>query len=311
MNENTSWWQHPVIFFITRLLILLGMVLFFASTSTMIGLMLCKPLLGFDAFAEGGQRLTQFSNDPETIRALKLVQAFSFFGFAIPAWLFSKALNQESKAFLRIDQPPRIPFILLAIGILVVSSPFSSWLVYINEKISFPASMRDFELQLQAAEEAAKKLSDAFTASSSMQDLFVNMIIIAVLPAIGEELLFRGALQNFLRMCFRNHHAAIWISAFIFSAVHGQFYGFLSRFVLGAALGYTYFYSRSIWVPIIMHFINNALVVMYVHYKWNESGIEFLGDGYVFEQWYINAGSALLTAASIWLMYKLSDKQAI
>jgi len=89
--------------------------------------------------------------------------------------------------------------------------------------------------------------------------LALNILIIAILPAFGEELIFRGVLQKILSDLFRNKHAAVWVTALFFSAVHLQFFGFLPRLILGLAFGYLYLWSGTLWLPIIAHFVNNAV----------------------------------------------------
>jgi hypothetical protein len=86
--------------------------------------------------------------------------------------------------------------------------------------------------------------------------------MIAFLPAIGEELLFRGVIQRIFTSWTRNQHWGIWISAILFSALHMQFYGFIPRVFLGVLFGYLLVWSGSIWLPIIAHFINNAVAVV-------------------------------------------------
>lgn len=93
----------------------------------------------------------------------------------------------------------------------------------------------------------------------SFLDLFVNLIIIALLPAIGEELLFRGIVQKELVARIKNHHLAIVLASIIFSGVHLQIQGFLPKFFIGLVLGYAYYWTKSIWYPMILHFINNGM----------------------------------------------------
>ena len=88
------------------------------------------------------------------------------------------------------------------------------------------------------------------------------MLIIALIPAFGEELLFRGLIQKGLFKSWGNIHLAIWLSAFLFSALHLQFLGFIPRFLIGGLLGYLFFWSGSIWLPILAHFVNNATAVL-------------------------------------------------
>ena len=95
-----------------------------------------------------------------------------------------------------------------------------------------------------------------------MKGLFINLLMIAIIPAIGEEFFFRGLLQRIFSNWVRNTHWGIIISAFLFSAIHMQFYGFFPRFLLGAMFGYLFVWSGSLWLPVLAHFINNSLAVI-------------------------------------------------
>ena len=97
-------------------------------------------------------------------------------------------------------------------------------------------------------------------------DLLVAMLVIAVLPAIGEELVFRGLIQNELYRGTKNIHVAIWVAAILFSAIHFQFFGFVPRLLLGALFGYLYYWSRNLWIPILAHFVNNGLSVLVMYF---------------------------------------------
>ncbi|MCZ2140427.1 MAG: CPBP family intramembrane metalloprotease, partial [Bacteroidia bacterium] len=101
------------------------------------------------------------------------------------------------------------------------------------------------------------------------------------------------------------------ITALVFSAIHGQFYGFIPRLILGAVLGYVYVFSGSIWIPIIMHFVNNGFAVVCSYTPVKEKLPLFLQDGYVFEEWYINTGSAILGSLLIFVIYLLSRKRIL
>ena len=96
-------------------------------------------------------------------------------------------------------------------------------------------------------------------------DFAFNLIMIGLLPAIGEELVFRGVVQKIFHQWSRNIHIAIWTTAFVFSAMHMQFYGFLPRMVLGGMLGYMLAWSGSLWLPIFAHFVNNAGAVVFMY----------------------------------------------
>ena len=94
-------------------------------------------------------------------------------------------------------------------------------------------------------------------------DLFYTILVIAVVPAVGEELLFRGYLQKKLSNLLINTDIAILITAFLFSVIHLDFHAIIPRFVLGILLGYLFYWSGSIWLPILAHFVNNAQAVIF------------------------------------------------
>jgi membrane protease YdiL (CAAX protease family) len=123
---------------------------------------------------------------------------------------------------------------------------------------------------MKQMEEDAKLLTEALLKMDNIRDLLFNLFLIAIIPAIGEEMFFRGVIQKKLKNILRNPHIAILITSFIFSAIHMQFFGFLPRFFLGIILGYLFYYSGSLWMPIIAHFINNALAVLLMYLPFSE-----------------------------------------
>lgn len=307
MLENTSTPARSVLFFITRLFILAGMVMFFSSVFYVTGIYLCKLIYGYD-FISAPELLSTFNNDPYVLRALKFMQVFFTIGaMIIPALYFPKALEQNPVAFIGIKRPFRSLYIVLAVAMTLVSIPLISRLIEVNKNVQLPASLAGWETKLKAAQEATEQLTAAFTGSITWGDLLVNIFVIAIVPAIAEELLFRGALQQFIYYCFKNKHAAVISSAIIFSAFHGEFYGFLPRFVLGALLGYLFAYSGSLWPSVIAHFTNNLLTLLAVHFHWDAGNYDFLKEEYQFPV-YIVVFSTLLTAATVYLMYYQRNK---
>ena len=146
--------------------------------------------------------------------------------------------------------------ILLVCGIIILSYPFISYIYELNQKINLPEWALSYE-------QRAEQLTREFIKMDSLLDLGINLILIAIIPAVGEELLFRGYLQESFSKWLQNAHLAIIFSAFLFSAIHLQFHGFFPRFILGILLGYLFFWSGSIMIPIFAHFVNNALVVIF------------------------------------------------
>jgi hypothetical protein len=103
------------------------------------------------------------------------------------------------------------------------------------------------------------------TADPHISTLLLNLLVCALLPAVCEEFFFRGTLQQVLQRWCKNSHVAIWLTGFIFSAIHLQIDGFLARWLLGAYLGYLLVWSGSLWLPILAHFLHNALSIIIAH----------------------------------------------
>lgn len=160
----------------------------------------------------------------------------------------------------------------LLYGFLIfgVSYPAIAVIAQWNEQIVLPDSLTGVENWMRQMEDAAKDVTDLFLSGETLSDLFLNLLIIAAAAAFVEEIFFRGALQQLIEKWLRNGHVAVWTAAFIFSAIHLQFYGFLPRLVMGAVLGYLFLYSRNLWIPMLYHFVNNAAVVV-ITYFWGES----------------------------------------
>ncbi len=189
---------------------------------------------------------------------LQLVQ--TVFTFVLPAFLLAHFVG-KGVTYLKFT-PIRSPFIWLGVIILMpLALPAVNWLKSLNDMAVLPHFMSGVELWMQQMENQSEVLTDKFLSVSSYSGLALNLLVMAAIPALGEELFFRGILQTVLGEKF-NRHLAVWITAFIFSAIHLQFYGFLPRFLLGVALGYLFLFSGSIWASIVAHFINNALAVL-------------------------------------------------
>ena len=117
-------------------------------------------------------------------------------------------------------------------------------------------------------------ITQLVTNLTSPFELAVGLVVIALLPALGEELVFRGYLQNKINQLGRNPHWAIWISAFLFSLIHFQFFGFVPRMLLGGFFGYLYYYSGQFHLPVIAHFTNNGMMLILIYLK-NQGAISY------------------------------------
>lgn len=195
------------------------------------------------------------------LRGMQLVQFISLFivPTIICTWLFS----ENSKKYLGWLPPSNRGFIMVGIGLMLVAIPFTNWLGQLNQEIPFPSGM---EKWMKEQEDEATRTIHALLSRQTVKDLLLNIFFIAGLAAVGEELLFRGLAQRLLIKMFRSPWAGIIIAAAIFSAMHMQFYGFLPRFVLGILLGAIYWYSGSLWVAMLAHFIYDVVLIVIAWY---------------------------------------------
>lgn len=202
---------------------------------------------------------------PEILKKFKVAQALaSIILFIIPAMAFSYAKTNNRYAYLQIHALKPTPA-TLALLITLTSMPIVALAMAANQQIDLPSIFQPLEDWLRGMETEAANLTEGFLTMNTPLDLLVNMFIIAVLPAIGEEMLFRGGLQQLLQSWLRNPHKAIWLSAIIFSAFHFQFYGFVPRMLLGSIMGYLFYWSGNLSYAILAHFVNNGLQVLAVY----------------------------------------------
>lgn len=196
------------------------------------------------------------------IRGMQIIQFITL--FVIPTFLCARLFSTDSKKYLGFKKPSNFVYFLAGTGVLLLAIPFVNFLGELNRNVQFPAGL---EKWLKTQEAEASKTINALLLKHTVKDLILNIICIAGLAAVGEELLFRGIAQRLLIKLFKNHWAGIIISAFIFSAMHMQFYGFLPRFVLGILLGVVYWYSGSLWVAILAHFVYDGLLVILAYFN--------------------------------------------
>jgi membrane protease YdiL (CAAX protease family) len=145
--------------------------------------------------------------------------------------------------------------------------PLNAFFIEWNNQMDLPGWLDGMEKWMKDKENALKELTQYLTSFDTIPQLIAGLVVIALIPAIGEELLFRGLLQPRVFQITKNMHAAIWITGFIFSAIHMQFYGLIPRMLLGVLFGYVYVWSGNLWYPIIGHFVNNGftLVMIYLY----------------------------------------------
>jgi membrane protease YdiL (CAAX protease family) len=201
------------------------------------------------------------SDDPINLDMIKMVQIFSSIGmFVIPALIYAKLQNRDWLGYLKIIPVPAY-LVLLTIVIMLAASPALEYTTLLNKGMKLPSFLKEVEAWMLQQELKMEFLTKKFIVMNSFSALLVNLLMLAIIPAFGEELIFRGGFQPIFTRWFRNYHVAIWLTAIIFSSIHFQFYGFFPRMFLGALFGYLFVWSGSLWLPILGHFLNNALAV--------------------------------------------------
>jgi membrane protease YdiL (CAAX protease family) len=207
------------------------------------------------------------TDNPKALALLEYFQVTQSFGlFIIPPILIGYFFERNSWAFLLADRPGSGTLYIIVFILMFVSLPLINWLVDVNEMMKLPAFLKVVEDWMKSAEDQAGKLTDTFLAGKSFTNFLFNIFMIGILPAVGEEFMFRGLLQKLLKDWLKNIHIAIFITAFLFGALHLQFYGLLPRMILGVIFGYLFYWSGSIWVPVFAHFVNNsgAIIISYL-----------------------------------------------
>jgi len=195
-------------------------------------------------------------------------------------------------------------WLLGAAALIVVILPFMSTLIAWNAGVHFPAFLHDFEVWARTSEDRATVLTKFLTRFNSASRFWVGVVVIALVPAIAEELVFRGVIQKNLVRWF-SPHVGVWLGAAIFSAIHFQFFGFVPRFVLGLVLGYLYLWSGNILVSMAAHFTQNAfqLLIIYLTQR-GQFGWGFDPDATDALPWTLVVPSVLLTAGLLYFLHQ-------
>jgi uncharacterized protein len=242
-----------------NLALLISLVLTGGIIGSLVGFALVDGIFNVDLLANI-QLLEVDKMDSSFAPMIKFLQVIQvLFSFIIPAQVYALIrARQHQQEFMGFQ---KTNFLALTLGVLIIfcSAPLISFLSSINEGLPLPSTIHDYMVE---QDRQNKLLTELMLTANSLTDLFVNLTIVALLAAFSEEILFRGVLQKILTSSIQNIHLAIFIGAFAFSFFHFQWSAFIPRLVLGLFLGYAMAYTKSIWVPILMHFTNNGMAVL-------------------------------------------------
>jgi membrane protease YdiL (CAAX protease family) len=253
------------------LLVLVGFMLIGMAVGNVLAVMALAIYLGADTESVTAL-LTQLFAQPEKIpngwNALMIMQGtVHFFSYLLPTLIYWLYIERRTIGDLSTNRKPVwhiwVLAFLLVLAFIPVNSKFIEW----NAAMDLPDALSGLEKWMRDKEDQLSVMTEFLTSYKSFSQLLIALFVVTLLPALGEEMLFRGVIQTKIFQESRNIHVAIWVSAAIFSAIHFQFYGFLPRMMLGALFGYLYYWTGNLWVAILAHFVNNGfvLVMMYLH----------------------------------------------
>ena len=231
----------------------------------------------------------------------------SFFMFVVPPIVYyfitRKERPMQQLGFRKVASPAAM---LLVAGVLLMflTLPVTNQLTAWNEGMSLGKNLTWFEDWIKSLEETAKVTTEKMLNVNTIGGLLLNMVVVALIPAIGEELTFRGVLQQALTRKMKNPHVAIILSAAIFSFIHFQFYGFLPRMFLGILLGYMFYVTGSLWTSMLMHFLNNGTAVV-LYYLNNKGIVDIDVDHFgALNGWMVALSAVLTVALIVWSWWK-------
>ncbi len=251
-------------------------------------------------------------NDPSSLPLLKELQILqSILLFIVPAFVAGFLFENSAAGYFGMKKIPPGSVLMMILLIMMVSLPMINGLVSLNEMMKLPAAFRGMENWMKEAEDQAAVVTEKFLDVHSIGGFAVNMLMIAIIPAIGEEMLFRGLFQRLFGEWFKNIHVAIILAAFLFGAVHLQFYGLLPRMMLGVVFGYLYLWTGTIWAPVFAHFLNNGAAVL-VSYLSNTGVIhadyEKFGST---DNIFLITGSVIFTGVLLYGIFMMSRRKIL
>ena len=227
-------------------------------------------------------------SDINTLKWIQLLQTITL--FLLPSLILAYLCAKAPWIWLQLDNKVNWKVLLWAIGIMLVALPAINMLAQWNQHMVLPTWLSGVEEWMKAKEAEAEWLTKQFMSVTTISGLLVNLLLMAVLPALSEEITFRGVLQRLLspKNSSLNSQLSIWLTAIIFSAIHMQFYGFVPRMLMGALFGYMFVWTGSLWVPMLMHFVNNGMAVL-LYFLANKAG------------WDMDKVDAIGTNETLWL----------
>ncbi|HEY3402795.1 MAG TPA: CPBP family intramembrane glutamic endopeptidase [Ohtaekwangia sp.] len=294
---------HP---WVVVLISLLAVFLGFQLIGLFAGILLISPFYE-GTLVEMMEALARPTNDPDMKLYLYCIQGCgAIIGFIVVPYFILQWIGQSYSTLLRskFHIQPLVLVTFIAVAFMGVNSIFIEW----NEKLRLPEFLSGVEDWARAMEDRLKEMTDFLTRFDSFPQFLIAFVVIAILPGIGEEIVFRGIIQRELIRGTNNIHLSIWLAAAIFSGFHFQFYGFVPRMLLGALFGYLYYWSGSLWLAMLAHFVNNGLMVLAMYF-YQQGLIDIDIESTEAVSWSGVLFSAVITSILLYLFKTFYDKQ--
>lgn len=257
-------------------------------------------------------RILERRDTTDHIALLKFLQVLYSAGlFLVPSVLAGFLINKRTWDYLRVNGRFSLTLAVIVILLMLTAIPWINLLGVLNEKLSLPVRWNDLMEQIRQSDMDSMDLMRSYLSVENFPGLLFNLFMIAVIPALGEEFLFRGVLQRIFHEWFGKAHLAVWLAAALFSLAHYQFLGFIPRLVLGALFGYLFLWSGNIWIPVIAHFINNSIGVVYYYlYLQERLGTDPQQLGMQSNPVLFIIGSVLLTGIGIFVIRQIEQERS-
>ena len=279
---------------ITKIVVWLGLIFVMFSLTVLVIALITQ-----------GKQLSNIN----TLKWIQLLQTITL--FLLPSLILAYLCAKAPWNWLQLDNKVNWKVLLWAIGIMLVALPAINLMSHWNQQMVLPIWLSGVEEWMKAKEAEAEWLTKQFLSVTTISGLLVNLLLMAVLPALSEEITFRGVLQRLLspknsslnsQLSTLNSHLSIWLTAIIFSAIHMQFYGFVPRMLMGALFGYMLVWTGSLWVPMLMHFVNNGMAVLLYFIAnrahWDMDKVDAIGTGNTL---WLGIVSLVLTVVGIYM----------
>lgn len=246
--------QRQQISYPLQFLMLLGLVGLFMIFGSILIAALGSNLLGVSLF-----QVPDALNRPQNANISRLLNTLAtLIAFLIPALVFAKVISKQPFSWLGFNKKMNSKQLLIVVLITFAGMILSGSLGMLNQDIPLSEGLLK---QAQQLENTYKNAMMNMAHMTNLTDYLFAMLVMALAPAIFEEVLFRGAFQQVFIGWTKHAWAGIIITSILFSAIHFSFFGFLPRIALGLILGLIFFYTNNLWLSILLHFLNNGFVV--------------------------------------------------